>query len=164
MWTCQTTEHFSTLHQSILGEPGPREANRVSECFWQLSLCIVVITCTYRCSDKLYCLRIVFWSVPEPMWWSFTLWCWVVMQCHKRDQGHGHSQLVFGNCHLHAEISPDFLTFLIILWTVNDEIPKFLATVCWKTLFLNCLTKFADTVFHKVVYLAPSFLVNDHAF
>ena len=32
MWTRQTTEHFSTLHQSILDELGPSEAGGVSGC------------------------------------------------------------------------------------------------------------------------------------
>jgi len=41
---------------------------------------------------------------------------------------------------LHSEISPDFLNLLMILWTVDEGIPKFLATVHWETLFLNCWT------------------------
>ena len=32
MWTRQTTEHFPTLHKSILDELGPREADDVSGC------------------------------------------------------------------------------------------------------------------------------------
>ena len=44
-------------------------------------------------------------------------------------EGHRHSRLVFGPCRLHAVISPDSLNLLMILWTVDDEIPKFLAMV-----------------------------------
>ena len=32
------------------------------------------------------------------------------------------------------------LNLLMILWTVDDEIPKFLANVRWEMLFLNCKT------------------------
>ena len=35
----------------------------------------------------------------------------------------------FWPCHLCSEISPDSLNLLIILWTVDDEIPKFVAIV-----------------------------------
>ena len=70
----------------------------------------------------------------------------------------------FRPCCLCAEISPDSLNLLMILWTIYDEIPKFLAIVHWETLFLNCSTKFSHTVVHKAVYLAPSLLMNDWAF
>ena len=38
-------------------------------------------------------------------------------------------QVGFRPCRLHAVISPDSLNLLMILWTVDDEIPKFLAMV-----------------------------------
>ena len=39
-----------------------------------------------------------------------------------------------------AEISPGSLNLLMILCTVDDEIPKFFLIVCWEMLFLNCKT------------------------
>ena len=62
------------------------------------------------------------------------------MQCHQRDQRSQAFSVGFRPCRLRAEISPDSLNFLMILWTVDDEIPKFLAIVRWETLFLNCST------------------------
>lgn len=55
-------------------------------------------------------------------------------------EGHVHSDFVFWPCLLRAEISPDFLNVLMILWTVNGEILKFFAILHWETLFLNCWT------------------------
>ena len=147
MWTRQTTEHFSTLHQPILDELGPREADGVSGCCWYMAFALHsrVLTCTYRCSHKLYLLPMVFWSVPEPMLWyplhiDVGFWCRGWFLIHQRDQRSQAFSVGFRPCRLRAEISPDSLNFLMILWTVDDEIPKFLAIVRWETLFLNCLT------------------------
>ena len=62
------------------------------------------------------------------------------MQCHQRDQRSQAFSVGFRPCRLRAEISPDSLNLLMILWTIYDEIPKFLAIVHWETLFLNCST------------------------
>jgi len=112
MWTCQTTEHFSTLHQSILDELGPREAGGVSGCCWYMAFTLHsrVLTCTYRCCDELYLLTMVFWSVPEPMW-SYPLHIDVGFWCRAAQgiKGHGHSVLVFG-------LAACVQRFLQILW------------------------------------------------
>ena len=113
MWTCQTTEHFPTLHQSILDELGPREAGGVSGCCWYMAFILHsrVLTCTYRCCDELYLLTMVWWSVPEPMWRyplhiDVGFWC----RAARGIKGHGHSVLIFG---LAAYVQ----RFLQILWT-----------------------------------------------
>ena len=65
------------------------------------------------------------------------------MQCRLRDRRSRAFKVGFRPCRLHAVISPDSLNLLMILWTVDDEIPKFLAMVRWGTLFLNCSTIFS---------------------
>lgn len=60
------------------------------------------------------------------------------MQCRLRDQRSQTFNVGFRPCRLHVESSPDSVNLLIILWTVDDEIPKFPAIECWETLFLNC--------------------------
>lgn len=59
------------------------------------------------------------------------------MQCRLRDQRSRTFNVGFRPCRLHVESSPDSVNLLIILWTVDDEIPKFPAMECWETLFLN---------------------------
>ena len=56
MSTRQTTEHFSTWHQSISNELGPREVDGVSGCCWWMAFALHsrVLGCTYGCSDELY--------------------------------------------------------------------------------------------------------------
>ena len=52
-------------------------------------------------------------------------------------------QCWFSALRLRAEISPDSLNLLMVLQTVDDEIPKFpkfLAIIHWETLFLKCNT------------------------
>ena len=61
---------------------------------------------------------------------SLTERCWLSMQCHLRDQRSQALNVGVGPCRIHAEISPDSLNLLMILWTVDDEIPQFLAIVC----------------------------------
>ena len=62
------------------------------------------------------------------------------MLCRLRDQRSHAFNVGFWPCPLHAEISPDSLCLLMILWTVDGEITKFLAISRWETLFLNCWT------------------------
>ena len=69
---------------------------------------------------------------------SFTEWCWFLMQCSLKDRRSPAFNVDFRPCRLHAKISPDSL--LMTSWTVDYEIPKFLAIVHWETLFLNCWT------------------------
>ena len=99
MSTRQTTEHFSTWHQSISNELGPREVDGISGCCWWMAFALHsrVLGCTYGCSDELYLLTVVFGSVLEPRWWyplhiDVGFWCsaaWGI-------EGQGHSRLVFG--------------------------------------------------------------------
>ena len=121
MWTRQTTAHFSTLLQSISDELEPREAGDISGCCW------------YR-AFALHC-RV---SSGTNVIISLTEWCRFLMQCCLRDQRS--RTLNVGFCLLHAEISPDSLNLLMTLWTVDDEIPQFVATVHWEMFFLNCKT------------------------
>ena len=146
MSTRQTTEHFSTWHQSISNELGPREVDGVSGCCWWMAFALHsrVLGCTYGCSDELYLLTVVFGSVLEPRWWyplhiDVGFWCSAVWGI----EGHGHSRLVFGLAAYMQWFLQILWTFLMILWTVDDEIPKFLAMVRWGTLFLNCSTIFS---------------------
>ena len=71
---------------------------------------------------------------------SFTEWCQYLMQCHLKGQRSQAFNVGFWPCRLRAEISPDFLYLLKILWTIDDKIPKFLSVLHWETLFLNCKT------------------------
>lgn len=73
---------------------------------------------------------------------SFTQWCRFLMQCRLRDQRSRTFNVGFRPCRLHGESSPDSVNLLIMLWTVDDEIPKFPAIERWETLFLNCWTIF----------------------
>ena len=109
-------------------------------CCWYMAFALHcrVLTCIGRCSDELCSLTVLFRCVPEAI--SLTEWCWLLMQCRMRDQRSQAFNVGFWPCRLHAEISPDSLNLLMILWTVDDEIPQFLAIVCWETLFLNCKT------------------------
>ena len=166
------TEHFSTWHQSISNELGPREVDGVSGCCWWMAFALHsrVLGCTYGCSDELYLLTVVFGSVLEPRWWyplhiDVGFWCsaaWGI-------EGHGHSRLVFGLAAYMQWISPDSLNLLMILWTVDDEIPKFLAMVRWGTLFLTCLTIFSPqlstkwwTSRHLCLWMTEQFIYPTH--
>ena len=71
---------------------------------------------------------------------SSTEWCRFLMQCCLRDWRSQAFNVGFQPCYLRAEISPDSLNLLMMLLTVDDEITKFLAIVCWEMLFLNCKT------------------------
>ena len=71
---------------------------------------------------------------------SLTEWCRFFMQCHLRDRRSLQFNVGFRPCPLRTEISPDSLYLLMILWTVDGEIPRFFAIVRWETLFLNCWT------------------------
>ena len=71
---------------------------------------------------------------------SMTEWCRFFMQCRLRDRRSRPFNVGFRPCPLRAEISPDSLYLLMILWTVDGEIPRFFAIVRWETLFLNCWT------------------------
>ena len=141
MSTRQTTEHFSTWHQSISNELGPREVDGVSGCCWSMAFCFhsrVLGVALTDVSDELYLLTVVFGSVLEPRWWyPLHIDVGFLMQCRLRDRRSRAFKVGFRPCRLHAVISPDSLNLLMILWTVDDEIPKFLAMVRWGTLFLN---------------------------
>ena len=91
---------------------------------------------------------------------SFTHWCGFLMQCLLRGQRSRAFNVGFGPCCLHAVISPDSLNLLMILWTVDDEIHKFLAIVHWGTLSLNCWTIFSHTCSQRGEP-HPSLFVND---
>ena len=71
---------------------------------------------------------------------SLTELCCFLIQCCLRDQRSQAFNVVFWPCCVHAEISTDSQNLLMTLWTEDDEIPQFLATVHWETLFLNCKT------------------------
>ena len=99
-----------------------------------------VLTCTYRCrrtvvtdSGFLKCS----WAHVVI---SFTQWCRFLMQYRLRDRRSQAFNAGFGPCRLRAVISPDSLNLLMILRTVDDEIPKFFAIAGWEMLFLNCWT------------------------
>ena len=68
---------------------------------------------------------------------SITEGCQFFMQCRLRDQRSWAFNVGFRPCPLSAEISPDYLYLLMILWTVDGEIPKLFEIARWETLFLN---------------------------
>ena len=74
---------------------------------------------------------------------SFTHWCRVLMQGRPRDQRSWAFSVGFRPCRLRTEISPDSLNLLMILWTIYDEIPKFLSILRWNVL------KLFDKVFSR---------------
>ena len=156
----RTLSQFASVHLR------PREAGGVSRCCWHMAF-----TLHSRVLLHLQMLRRTVFtdnSFLKCSWAhvviSFSHWCRVLMQGRPRDQRSWAFSVGFRPCCLCAEISPDSLNLLMILCTIYDEIPKFLAIVHWETLFLNCSTKFSHTVVHKAVYLAPSLLMNDWAF
>ena len=63
---------------------------------------------------------------------------------------------------VHAEISPDSLNLLMILWNVDDEIPQFLAIV-HREMFLNCKTICSHSC-SQSGEPRPSLLVNNRCF
>ena len=144
MSTRQTTEHFSTWHQSISNELGPREVDGVSGCCWWMAFALHsrVLGCTYGCSDELY-----YWQWFSEVFLSpggDILYTLMSVFDAVPPEGFTGTRLVFG-------LAAYMQWFLQILWTfwwyldVDDEIPKFLAMVRWGTLFLNC-SRFSPAV------------------
>lgn len=98
-----------------------------------LLLCMVwILTCTCRCMQRTVLTDNGFLKCS----WAH----WVLMQCRLRDRSPQALNVGFRPCRLRVERSPDSLNLWIILWTVDDEINKFLAIDHWETLFLNCWT------------------------
>ncbi len=160
-----TTEQFSTLPQSILNEPWPREnACASGSCLDMASFL------TYRvlagngewhgglCSPTMFS-----GSIPEPMlWFSITVAFLYVMQCRLRARRSRASSMVFRPWPLRTEIVPDSLNLWMILCTVDDDNFKLFAIFLWETPFWYCSTIFRRSI-GELVILFPSWLLRDTA-
>ncbi len=93
---------------------------------------------------------------------SMTESCRWVMQCRLRARRPWVSNKGLRPCPLRTEISPVSLNLLMMLCTVDDEICKAFAILCWVTLFLKYSTIFY-TLFHRLESLCPSLLLRDSA-